>query len=59
MKNRGRPNQEICRRKGYRLRMTGDEEEMLNYLSEETGLTKADIFRKSLKMFYNLEKSKH
>ena len=36
------------------IRMNEDELELLNGLSIETGMTKADIIRKGLRMVYNL-----
>lgn len=38
------------------LRISAEEEQMLNDLSELTGKSKSDIIRKGIKISYNLEK---
>lgn len=38
----------------YRLRISDEELDMLDEISTNTGMTKADILRKGLRMVYNL-----
>lgn len=56
MKKRGRPLKEGSKHNQYRLRMTDKDLEMLEYMSEKKGLSKADIIRNSLQMYYSLLK---
>lgn len=48
----GRPLKEDSRDKQYRVRLNNEEDDMLNYCSEETGKAKSEIFRKALKAYY-------
>ena len=58
--SRGRPLKDGDAKRGqYRLRTSTDDDRMLDYLSENTGLNKSEIIRKAIKMFYTLEKNKH
>lgn len=50
-KKRGRPCKDGNKERQYRLRMDTDEFELLNYMSLETGLSKADILRNALKIY--------
>lgn len=54
MENRGRTKKEDSKNNQYRLRMSDEESEMLKILSEESGLSRADILRKALKNYYGL-----
>ena len=55
-KKRGRPPIGEARTYGYRVRLTEDEAEILDYLSDKLGKSKAEILRKGLTIQYNLEK---
>lgn len=55
---KGRPKKKDCRKNQYRLRMNDEEIGYLDYISGKTGYPKSQILRKSLKMYYNLEKTK-
>ena len=59
MNNRGRPKKEVCNSKVFNMRLSDEDDSMLNYLFFETGKTKTEIVRKAIKMYYNLEKSRH
>lgn len=37
---------------GYRIRMTDEENEMLNFACKVLGLTKADVIRRGIKTVY-------
>ena len=54
MAKRGRPVKEDARRGQYRLRMSEEEEAMLDYIQEQTGKSKAEIFREGLRRVYIL-----
>lgn len=56
MKKRGRPLKEDSKHNQYRLRMTEKDFEMLEYMADKKGLSKADIIRNSLHMYYSLLK---
>lgn len=51
MVKRGRPIKEDARRREYRLRMTDNEYEQLEQMSEQSGITMADIIRESLSLY--------
>lgn len=53
MNKRGRPCTDDARKNQYRLRMTDDELDMLDYIVEKTGKTKAEILREALRSSYN------
>ena len=55
-KKRGRPPTGEVRTYGYRVRLTEDEAEILDYLSDKLGKSKAEVLRKGLAIQYNLEK---
>ena len=55
-KKRGRPSTGEARTYGYRVRLTEDEAEILDYLSDKLGKSKAEVLRKGLAIQYNLEK---
>lgn len=44
----GRPKKEDSREKQYRVRLNDEEDRMLTYASQATGVPKSEIFRKSL-----------
>lgn len=54
MNGRGRPKKDNAKTGQYRIRLSQDEEAKLARISEETGVSKADILRKGLKMQYDL-----
>lgn len=56
MKKRGRPLKEDSKHNQYRLRMTEKDFEMLEYMANKKGLSKANIIRNSLQMYYSLLK---
>ena len=56
MKKRGRPLKEGAKHNQYRLRMTEKDIEILEYMANKKGLSKADIIRNSLQMYYSLLK---
>ena len=55
-KKRGRPPTGEARTYGDRVRLTEDEAEILDYLSDKLGKSKAEVLRKGLAIQYNLEK---
>lgn len=48
----GRPPLENPRDKGYRIRMTREEETRLDYCCKVLGLTKADVIRQGIDAMY-------
>ena len=48
----GRPPMDNSRDKQYRVRLNGEEDEMLAFCSQETGEAKSEIFRKALRAYY-------
>lgn len=48
-----RPKGKDTKNNQYRLRMTDEELEKLEYCSKLTGLTKADVIRKGIDKVYN------
>ena len=55
-KKRGRPASGESRAYQYRIRLSEDEAEMLEYLCDREGKTKADILIKGLMIQYNIGK---
>ena len=55
-KKRGRPKQEGSTTHRYELRLTEDEYNRLNNLSESTGETKIDLLLQGFRMVENLKK---
>ena len=55
MRARGRPIKDEAKNKQYRIRLSDEELDKLNYLSFETNKSKADVIRDALKMYYNLK----
>ena len=51
-----RPRRDGSKTGRIEIRISADEEQMLNDLSDLTGESKSDIIRKGIKMSYNLEK---
>lgn len=49
---KGRPPSRDPKRNDTRIRLTDSEAEKLQYCSEKTGLTKADIIRKGIDLVY-------
>ena len=52
----GRPRRDGSKTGRVELRISTEEEQMLNDLSELTGESKSDIIRKGIRISYNLEK---
>lgn len=57
MLKRGRPPKNNKRDDSYRIRLNAEERQMLEQISEWSGLTKADVIRTSLFAYYNIAKS--
>ena len=57
MKKRGRPTKDNKRDDSYRIRLNAEEKQMLEQISEWSGLTKADAIRTALFSYYDLVKS--
>ena len=57
MKKRGRPIKDNKRDDSYRIRLNAEEKQMLEQISEWSGLTKADAIRTALFAYYNIAKS--
>ena len=57
MKKRGRPTKSNKRDDSYRIRLNAEERQMLEQISEWSGLTKADVIRTALFAYYNIAKS--
>lgn len=53
---RGRPVYGKAKDDQYRLRMDSEERAMLEYLAEIDGISKSEVVRRSLRMYYNLKK---
>ena len=58
MKKRGRPVKEDAKRGKFQIRMSAEDEAMLNFVCERTGKSKTEAIRMALKAAYNLEKAK-
>ena len=52
----GRPRRDGSKTSRIEIRISAEEEQMLNDLSDLTGESKSDIIRKGIKMSYNLKK---
>lgn len=50
---RGRPPKEITRDIMFKIRLTAEEAEMLDNLSELTGQTKSEVIRKAMEVYSN------
>lgn len=50
---RGRLPKEVTRDVIFKIRLTAEEAEMLTNLSEQTGQTKSEVFRKAMEAYYN------
>ena len=57
MKKRGRPTKSNKRDDSYRIRLNAKEKQMLEQISELSGLTKADAIRIALFAYYDVAKS--
>lgn len=57
MKKRGRPTKDNRRDDSYRIRLNAEEKQMLEQISEWSGLTKADAIRTALFSYYDIAKS--
>ena len=53
MKKRGRPAKINKRDDSYRIRLNAEERQMLEQISEWSGLTKADTIRAALLAYYD------
>lgn len=54
---RGRPTKDNKRDNSYKIRLNAEEKQMLEQISEWSGLTKADTIRAALFAYYNIAKS--
>lgn len=54
---RGRPTKDNKRDDSYRIRLNAEERQMLEQISEWSGLTKADTIRTALLAYYGIAKS--
>lgn len=59
MERRGRPKKVVAKDHQYRIRLDDFENRMLETLSVGNDITKAEVIRKALKMFYNLYVNTH
>ena len=55
-KKRGRPIKADAKRRSVTVRVDGTDEEKLDYLINDRGMTYTEIFKMGLKMTYNLKK---
>ena len=55
-KKRGRPPKETIKSIQCHIRMTEEENSVLNYLAEKKGMTKTEIINEALKLMYSFEK---
>lgn len=53
---RGRPPKEVTRDATFKIRLTVEEAEMLINLSERTGQTKSEVFRKAIEVYFDILK---
>ena len=53
---RGRPPKEVTRDVIFKIRLTAKEAEMLTNLSERTGQTKSEVFRKAIEVYFDILK---
>ena len=53
---RGRPPKEVTRDMTFKIRLTAEEVEMLTNLSERTGQTKSEVFRKAIEVYFDILK---
>lgn len=53
---RGRPPKEVTRDVIFKIRLTAEEVEMLTNLSERTGQTKSEVFRKAIEVYFDILK---
>lgn len=53
---RGRPHKEVTRDVTFNIRLTAEEAEMLTNLSERTGQTKSEVFRKAIEVYFDILK---
>ena len=56
MATRGRPKKEEARKSTFLVRLSDEDMKMLEYASEKTGKTKAEIVRDGIRAKYNLAK---
>lgn len=53
---RGRPHKEVTRDVTFNIRLTAEEAETLTNLSERTGQTKSEVFRKAMEVYFDILK---
>lgn len=54
-KKRGRPKKSTSRVYQYRIRLSESEREILEFISNDTGLPKSTILRASLQLYYAMK----
>lgn len=59
VKKRGRPVKVSSRRRKFDIRLNEDELDMLDFITWNTGLSKAEVFRKALKMYFEIIKAQY
>lgn len=53
---RGRPPKKVTRDVAFKIRLTAEEAEILTNLSERTGRTKSEVFRKAIEVYFDILK---
>ncbi len=53
---RGRPPKEVTRDVTFKIRLTAEEAKILTNLSERTGRTKSEVFRKAIEVYFDILK---
>lgn len=53
---RGRPPKEVTRDVTFKIRLTAEEVKILTNLSERTGRTKSEVFRKAIEVYFDILK---
>lgn len=59
MKTRGRPKKEDSKSSVFKMRMSPDEMDILQFLSEKMRLSKSEVIRKLLYIYYQIYLRKH
>lgn len=53
---RGRPPKKVTRDVTFKIRLTAEKAEILTNLSERTGRTKSEVFRKAIEVYFDILK---